>query len=104
MGATLRVPFVRLDRWPDRLSPIRAAGFTIVALTPREPSEAIDRFVARSRPPRVALLVGAEGAGLAPALEAAADVRLRIPIRPDVDSLNLAVAAAIALQRLCALA
>jgi tRNA G18 (ribose-2'-O)-methylase SpoU len=49
----------------------------------------------------VALLVGAEGPGLTPALEAAADYRVRIPIRPDVDSLNLAVAVGIALHRLC---
>jgi len=101
MAATLRVPFVRLDEWSDGLSAMRAAGFTIVALTPREPSEAIDGFVARPRPPRVALLVGAEGPGLTPTVEAAADYRVRIPIRPDVDSLNLAVATGIALHRLC---
>ena len=100
MGATLGVPFVRLDGWPQALAAIRSAGFAIVALTPHETSEAIDTFAARPRPPRVALLVGAEGPGLTPALEAAADYRVRIPIRPEVDSLNLAVAAAIALYRL----
>jgi tRNA G18 (ribose-2'-O)-methylase SpoU len=102
MAATLRVPFVRLDEWTDQLSQIRAAGFAIVALTPREPSETIDAFLVRPRPPRVAVLVGGEGPGLTPALEAAADYRVRIPIRADVDSLNLAVAAGIALHRLCA--
>jgi tRNA G18 (ribose-2'-O)-methylase SpoU len=101
MAATLRVPFVRLDGWPDGLSAIRAAGFTIVALTPRAPAEPIDVFVGRPRPRRVALLVGAEGPGLHPALETAADYRVRIPIRPDIDSLNLAVATGIALHRLC---
>ena len=51
-------------------------------------------------PGRLALLVGAEGAGLTSQSEAAADYRVRIAIRPDVDSLNLAVAAGIALERL----
>jgi tRNA G18 (ribose-2'-O)-methylase SpoU len=100
IGATLGVPFVRLDGWPHALPAIRSAGFAIVALTPREPSEAIDLFAARPRPQRVALLVGAEGPGLTPALEAAADYRVRVPIRPEVDSLNLAVATGIALHRL----
>jgi len=100
MGATLAVPFVRLDGWRQALPAIRSAGFAIVALTPHETSEAIDTFAARPRPPRVALLVGAEGPGLTPALEAAADYRVRIPIRPEVDSLNLAVATGIALHRL----
>ena len=101
MAATLRVPFVRLDEWPTSIAVVRAAGFTIIALTPREPSEPLDAFVMRPRPPRMALLVGTEGTGLTPAVEAAADHRVNIPIRADVDSLNLAVATGIALHRLC---
>jgi tRNA G18 (ribose-2'-O)-methylase SpoU len=101
MGATLAVPFARIGEWPQGLASIRAAGFSLVALTPREPSETLDIFRARPRPERLALLVGAEGPGLTPAAEAAADARVRIPIRPGVDSLNLAVATGIALQQLC---
>jgi tRNA G18 (ribose-2'-O)-methylase SpoU len=103
MGATLRVPFVRLDDWPAALSRVRAAGFTIVALTPRERSwrsEELDAFASTRHPPPIALLVGTEGAGLTPAAEAAADYRVRIPMGPDVDSLNLAVATGIALYSL----
>src|SRR5205814_9667994 len=87
MAATLRVPFVRLDEWPTSIAVVRAAGFTIIALTPRQPSEPLDAFVMRPRPPRMALLVGTEGTGLTPAVEAAADHRVSIPIRSDVDSL-----------------
>jgi tRNA G18 (ribose-2'-O)-methylase SpoU len=97
MAATLRLPFARLERWPDGLDAMRASGFTIVALTPREPSIAIGRFVDAPRPARIALLIGSEGPGLSPAAEAAADLRVRIPIAPEVDSLNLAVSAGIAL-------
>ena len=99
MAATLRVPFARAssDEWPGILTRVRAAGFTIVALTPREPAETLEAFAARPRTPRIALIVGTEGAGLTEAAETAADVRVRIPISGDVDSLNVATAAAIAL-------
>ena len=100
MAATLRVPFARLDAWPGALSRVRGQGFTIVALTPREPSEDLDEVAARPRPAKLALLIGTEGTGLTPQAEAAADCRVRIPIRADVDSLNVAVAAGIAMYRL----
>jgi len=102
MGAALRVPFARAadDDWPGVLLRVRAAGFAIVALTPREPSETLDAFAARPRPARVALVAGTEGAGLTPAVESTADYRVRIPISGDVDSLNVAVATGIALYRL----
>ena len=68
MGATLRVPFARAgaDDWPGALARVRAAGFTIVALTPREPSETLDAFAVAARARRIALMVGTEGAGLTP--------------------------------------
>jgi tRNA G18 (ribose-2'-O)-methylase SpoU len=102
MGATLRVPFAAADAddWPRVLTRVKAAGFTIVALTPREPSETLDAFAARPRALRIALIVGAEGPGLTPAVEAAADYRVRIPISDSVDSLNVAVATGIALYEL----
>ena len=100
MGAALRVPFARAGDWPGVLSQVRAAGFTIVALTPREPSELLDAFRARPRHDRVALVVGTEGTGLTPSVEATADYRVRIPTNAGVDSLNLAVAAGIALYAL----
>jgi tRNA G18 (ribose-2'-O)-methylase SpoU len=100
MGAALRVPFARVEEWRKALDDIRTAGFSIAALIPRAGGETLDEFVARGRPDRVALLVGAEGTGLSDDAEAAADHRVRIPIREDVDSLNLVVAAGIALSRL----
>jgi tRNA G18 (ribose-2'-O)-methylase SpoU len=102
MGATLGVPFASADAddWPRVLTRVKAAGFTIVALTPREPSETLEAFAARPRAPRLALIVGAEGAGLTATVEAAADHRVQIPISDSVDSLNVAVAAGIALYEL----
>jgi TrmH family RNA methyltransferase len=44
-----------------------------------------------------AILLGGEGGGLAGALVDAADDRITIPMRPPVDSLNVATAAALIL-------
>ncbi|HET9469361.1 MAG TPA: RNA methyltransferase [Vicinamibacterales bacterium] len=97
MGAALRIPYARMNDWPAELAALKTAGFTIVALTPRD--DAVDLPTCARRQPRqkLALLVGSEGPGLSPAAEAIADVCVRIPIAADVDSLNLATATGIAL-------
>jgi len=101
MGATLRVPFVHLlDDWPAALTRLRAAGFDLVAMTLSESSQTLEAFASHHGSERLALVVGAEGVGLTPAVESEADYRVRIPIAPSVDSLNLAVATGIALERL----
>jgi tRNA G18 (ribose-2'-O)-methylase SpoU len=103
MGATLQVPSARVgaDEWPGAIARVRSAGFTIVALTPRQPSETFEEFQARPcAASSIAVVLGTEGAGLTPAVEAAADYRVRIPISGTVDSLNVAVAAGIALHAL----
>lgn len=99
MGHVLRVPWGRFDRWPEGLDLLRESRFTVVALTPAVDAEPIDTLAAEP-PPRVAFLVGAEGAGLSHRALAAADRRIRIPLAPGVDSLNVATAAAIAFHRL----
>ena len=98
MGSVLRTPYARAREWPKELTALKREGFTIVALTPA--ADAID-LAACARPQpgdRLALLVGSEGPGLTAAAEAMADFRVRIPIRGDVDSLNLATATGIALH------
>lgn len=99
MAATLRVPFARVQS-ADVLPKLRALGYTIAALTPHELAEPLDRFAQKPRPQRLALLLGNEGDGLSAAAAASADVRVRIPMNTGVDSLNVAVAAGIALSRL----
>jgi tRNA G18 (ribose-2'-O)-methylase SpoU len=100
MGAVLRTPFLRLDDWPEDLQQIRRVGFVIAALTPDETAITLSAFASQVRPAKLALLIGTEGAGLSAAVLDASDVRVRIPIDPAVDSLNLAVATGIALARL----
>jgi tRNA G18 (ribose-2'-O)-methylase SpoU len=106
MAATLRVPFATLDHesgsWAAALAELRPRGFRLAAMTPREPAYALEEFVRQARHERLAVLFGTEGGGVSGEAEAAADYRVRIPIAPDVDSLNLAVASGIALYRLLA--
>jgi tRNA G18 (ribose-2'-O)-methylase SpoU len=98
MGASLRLPFACVGDWPAALARVRDAGFRLVALTPHESAEPLESFATRPRPPKIALLVGAEGPGLTADAEAAADDRVRIPMAGGIDSINLAVAAGIALE------
>jgi tRNA G18 (ribose-2'-O)-methylase SpoU len=100
MGSVLRVPYARLDDWPHQLSGLRSEGFSLIALTPAP--DAIDLMSIPRHGPgrRIAVLVGSEGAGLSADALQMADVRVRIPIDPDIDSLNLATATGIALYQI----
>ena len=98
MGHVLSVPWTRLEPWPGGLDGLRRAGFTLLALTPDPAADPLPKGPETGS--NLAVLLGAEGPGLSPAALAAADRRLRIPLRPGVDSLNLASAAAIAFHAL----
>ena len=99
MGEMVSLPMSRCTEWPAPITTLREHGYTVIALTPAADSATIDEVMAE-RHERVALVLGAEGPGLSDAVLAAADVRARIPIRSDVDSLNVGHAAAIAFAAL----
>jgi tRNA G18 (ribose-2'-O)-methylase SpoU len=100
-GAAVALPFARLPDWPRDLKRLRDAGYTLIALTPRAEARGIAEIPALIPPPaRVALMVGTEGRGLSDDALAAADVHARIPMAPEMDSLNVATAAAVALHAL----
>ncbi|MDR9449642.1 MAG: RNA methyltransferase [Acidimicrobiia bacterium] len=101
MGAVFQLPFLRLAAWPDDLEVVRRAGFELVALTPdRKAMSIADLPVGRGS--RRAVLLGAEGSGLALATLARADRLVRIPMSAGFDSLNVGHAAAIAFHRVAA--
>ena len=93
MGEALRLPTRRLEPWPAALDAVRAAGFTVLALTPSPEAEPIDTVDLTGA---IALLLGEEGPGLTDTALAAADRQVRIPLVDGVDSLNVAAAAAVA--------
>jgi tRNA G18 (ribose-2'-O)-methylase SpoU len=98
IGATLRIPFARVEDWPALLERARGAGFRIVALVPG--GRGVDVARLADLPERVALIAGNEGEGLAPSTLEAADLAVRIPMAAGADSLNVAVACGIALHRI----
>ena len=94
MGEILMLPVVRLDRdaWAGVGEHLRRAGFETWAMTPAPSAAGIwDTPVAE----HVAVCLGAEGPGLSRSLMSSCDRLVRIPIAPDVDSLNVAQAAAV---------
>ena len=101
MGHVLTVPWSRLEPWPGALSGLRRAGFTLATLTPAADAEPLAGW-SPGPGERVAVLLGAEGPGLSPAVLTTADRRLTIPMRTEADSLNVGSAAAIAFYALTA--
>ena len=110
VGHALQVPFARLSPWPAALDHVKQAGFVVVALAPKPAaslvappaslSEVKAMMSGPSRPAGVALLLGAEGPGLSEAALAASDLMVSIPMAHNVDSLNVATAAAVAFHAL----
>lgn len=102
MGTTLQLPFRVAGDWPGVLARVRDDGARVIALTPLEPATEIEAFVRRGRGSAagLALLLGNEGDGVSRDALDLCDERVRIDIEPAVDSLNVAHAAAIALQRI----
>ena len=72
---------------------MRHGGFDIWAMTPAAGSTDIWGL---DVPDRLALMLGAEGPGLSHSAMNAATHRVRLPIDPGVDSLNVGAAAAVA--------
>jgi tRNA G18 (ribose-2'-O)-methylase SpoU len=99
MGHVLSVPWARAATWPDALGDLRAAGFTVAALTPAPSAVPIDELP----PGRIAFVLGTEGPGLDEAAMAASDLRVRIPMAAGVDSINVAAASAVAFHRVAAI-
>ena len=99
MGTVFQVPWTRIDPWPQSVATLQELGFTVAAMALRNDAVPLDQLAA-SPPDRLALVLGTEGDGLAPATVAAADLALRIPMRGGVDSLNVAAATAVAVWAL----
>ena len=100
MGAVLDTPFAAVNDWATAFDALRAAGYQSVALTPAPTAQPLSTFVGAVVRDRLIVLVGAEGAGLSSRVLEAADHRVAIPISSAVDSLNVTVAAGIALARI----
>lgn len=90
MGAHFRLPVL------ERIDPLTmlAAFEGDIAVTTLDDATCLYRTDLRGS---LALVLGSEGAGVSPLLVSLATKRLRIPMQPGVESLNVAAAAAICL-------
>lgn len=95
MGEVFAIPYATLEPWPQALQAVRDEGFSLLAMTPDATAVPIQRLSKRQRA-KAALLLGAEGPGLSAHALNASDVKVRIPMRRGVDSLNVAAATAVA--------
>ena len=91
MGSTFRLPLAVRQSLPAAIETARTGGLRIFATTARGGTSLPDCDL---RVP-AAILLGGEGGGLPAGLVDAADAALTIPMQPPVESLNVAIAAAL---------
>jgi TrmH family RNA methyltransferase len=93
MGSTFRVPIATREPLTRAVSQLKHKKIAIAAAVPRG-GRALPECDLQGP---VAILLGAEGAGLPDEIASAADVRVTIPMRPPVESFNVAITAALIL-------
>ena len=91
MGSVLRLPIARCPSIDTVIQETRKTKARVIAAVPREglDPDAVDWSG------RTVLLLGSEGSGLGTAVVAESDERVTIPMEAPVESLNVAVSAAV---------
>lgn len=96
MGSVFLVPWTWFE---EPLQSLNRLGFKTVAMALTDRSVPIDDPALMAEP-KLAIVMGTEGDGLAHETIAGADYTVRIPMSHNVDSLNVAAAAAVAFWQL----
>ncbi|MFM7650125.1 MAG: TrmH family RNA methyltransferase, partial [Acidimicrobiaceae bacterium] len=94
MGSAFNLSFARTTDIVATLKTLQAHSFKVFALTPDSNSIDIDQVEITPAQKR-AIIFGSERTGLSEQALACADARVKIAMNPNVDSLNVAAAAAI---------
>ena len=97
MGTVFQVPWTYLGE--DWMGQLNSLGFKTAAMALTDKSLPI-YDPAPSKEPKLAVVLGTEGDGLASETVAGCDYTLRIPMSHGVDSLNVAAASAVAFYQL----
>jgi TrmH family RNA methyltransferase len=92
-GQWFRLPIVVSTDLATQLQAYQRQGIQIIATLPTANQ---NYWQADLRPPTL-FLMGNEGAGLSPDLQAVADLQVKIPLQQGVESLNVAISAALLL-------
>ncbi|MEN8149174.1 MAG: RNA methyltransferase [Planctomycetota bacterium] len=96
MGSSFHLPILAVDDLAARLTGMREAGAVVLAAT----LDGEDLTAAKIDVSRVVLVLGSEAHGVTPAVRAAADRAVTVPCPGRAESLNVAMAGAIALAHL----
>ena len=104
MGTVFQVPWGQLGDspadWPEKgMDVLHALGFKTAAMALSDRSVSIDDEQL-AREPKLAIVLGTEGDGLAASTIASCDYTVKIPMTHGVDSLNVAAASAVAFWQL----
>ena len=104
MGTVFQVPWAQISAspadWTDNgIRQLHALGFKTAAMALSDRSVSIDDATLAAEP-RLAIVLGTEGDGLAHSTIAACDYTVKIPMSHGVDSLNVAAASAVAFWQL----
>lgn len=105
MGTVFQIPWTFLEEeeagaWPrEGMDYLKSLGFSTAAMALHDESVDIDDPVLRQEE-KLALILGTEGEGLQEETIAASDYTIKIPMSHGVDSLNVAVASAVAFWEL----
>jgi tRNA G18 (ribose-2'-O)-methylase SpoU len=95
MGSVFLVPWT----WLDSYDTLRSLGYQTAAMALTDKSISLDDPVLKQQE-RLAFIMGTEGDGLPQQTITNADFTVRIPMSHQVDSLNVAAAAAVAFWEL----
>ncbi len=104
MGTVFQVPWGQLGEtpadWPEKgMDILHSLGFKTAAMALSDRSVSIDDEQL-AKEPKLAVVLGTEGDGLAAGTIASCDYTVRIPMSHGVDSLNVAAASAVAFWQL----
>lgn len=104
MGTVFQVPWGQLGEtpadWPEKgMDILHSLGFKTAAMALSDRSVSIDDE-RLAKEPKLAIVLGTEGDGLAADTIASCDYTVRIPMSHGVDSLNVAAASAVAFWQL----
>ena len=99
MGNVFLIPWTYLPEGGDWTQLLRGLGFRTVAMALRDDSVRLDD-PRLAKEPKLAIVMGTEGDGLASSTIASCDYTVKIPMYHGVDSLNVAAASAVAFYEL----
>ena len=104
MGTVFQVPWGKLGEtpadWPEKgMDILHSLGFKTAAMALSDRSVSIDDEQL-AKEPKLAIVLGTEGDGLAAGTIASCDYTVKIPMSHGVDSLNVAAASAVAFWQL----